>query len=337
MRLRFLFVAIATVLTIGGSLAVASAATDTTAVDPAVLEGLCIENTPDEAELADCLTVVHLYLVPGSGPGIGTRIEDGGLAVTIVDAAWDATVPGVTTGEGEQLVAIRVAYEAIEAGDYSASDDWTASDQVGDRLVQVTPGLSPALGAGSLARGDTTEGWVTFRVPAELPMLAVTYTDGFLGDEHGFLIRSGATAANLGGEIAIVPAATSMPTATAKPQQMSFATLSDRGWKRLVKNPEATKGRGYVLYACVWQFDGATGPTQFLASASYRKETYWYSDGENVSVSGEVGRLDDVVEGDIVWMRVISLGSYSYDTQAGGNTTVPAFEVVQIKRQKGSC
>jgi hypothetical protein len=34
---------------------------------------------------------------------------------------------------------------------------------------------------------------------------------------------------------------------------------------------------------------------------------------------------------------VVSLGSYSYDTQIGGNTTVPLFQVVKIKLEKGSC
>jgi hypothetical protein len=36
-------------------------------------------------------------------------------------------------------------------------------------------------------------------------------------------------------------------------------------------------------------------------------------------------------------MRVIGQGSYSYDTQGGGNTTVPMFEVVSIKRERGTC
>ena len=35
-------------------------------------------------------------------------------------------------------------------------------------------------------------------------------------------------------------------------------------------------------------------------------------------------------------MNVVVLGSYSYDTQVGGNTTVPQFQVNKITR-KGSC
>src|SRR5262245_56295032 len=36
-------------------------------VDAATLEALCAANTPDEGALANCLAVVHAYLVPGSG------------------------------------------------------------------------------------------------------------------------------------------------------------------------------------------------------------------------------------------------------------------------------
>ena len=52
---------------------------------------------------------------------------------------------------------------------------------------------------------------------------------------------------------------------------------------------------------------------------------------------GDANQLADYVEDDIVAMNVTSLGSYSYDTQIGGSTTVPMFEVDSIKRQKGSC
>jgi hypothetical protein len=51
---------------------------------------------------------------------------------------------------------------------------------------------------------------------------------------------------------------------------------------------------------------------------------------------GSPAQLEDFVADDIVVMKVVSMGSYSYDTQAGGNTTVPLFDVRSIKR-KGSC
>lgn len=52
--------------------------------------------------------------------------------------------------------------------------------------------------------------------------------------------------------------------------------------------------------------------------------------------TGNADQLADFVADDVVVMNVMSLGSLSYDTQAGGNTTVPLFEVVKITR-KGTC
>lgn len=103
-----------------------------------------------------------------------------------------------------------------------------------------------------------------------------------------------------------------------------------------MKAPDDYIGRGYKLWACITQFDAATGPDMFRADASYQNEEYWALDGENTFFSGEQAQLSDFVTDDVVAMNVISLGSYSYDTQVGGNTTVPMFEVVKITR-KGSC
>ena len=36
-------------------------------------------------------------------------------------------------------------------------------------------------------------------------------------------------------------------------------------------------------------------------------------------------------------MNVTSLGSFTYDTQIGGNTTGPLFNIEKITRAKGSC
>jgi len=139
------------------------------------------------------------------------------------------------------------------------------------------------------------------------------------------------------------PALTLAPTPKPKPKptpaptpKLTYATLTSRSWAKLVKSPDTYTGKGYVLWGCIFQFDAATGLDSFLAQASYRKESYWFSDGENTAFTGDASKLADFVEDDVVYMKVVSLGSYSYDTQAGGNTTVPQFRVVSISR-KGSC
>jgi hypothetical protein len=130
------------------------------------------------------------------------------------------------------------------------------------------------------------------------------------------------------------PEPTPQPTPVPKP--VSYSKLTARNWAKIVKAPDNYIGKGYQLWACIWQFDAATGAGSFLGNASFKRQTYWNLYGESTSFTGDEGLLTDFVEDDIVVMNVISTGSYSYDTQAGGNTTVPSFEVRKIVR-KGSC
>lgn len=116
----------------------------------------------------------------------------------------------------------------------------------------------------------------------------------------------------------------------------SYATLSKRAWQKLVKDPDAYYGKGYKIWACVTQFDAATGSGAFRGDASYHKLKYWY-EGDNAYFTGEPNALVDIVAGDIVSMNVAGTGSFSYDTQIGGSTTAPSFAVFKIKREKGSC
>jgi hypothetical protein len=46
---------------------------------------------------------------------------------------------------------------------------------------------------------------------------------------------------------------------------------------------------------------------------------------------GDESDLDDLVEGDVFKSSVTVLGHLSYDTQVGGNTTVPELQVGKIK------
>lgn len=136
------------------------------------------------------------------------------------------------------------------------------------------------------------------------------------------------------------PEATPDPTAEPTPAPtiapITYAKLTSREWSKVVKAPDNYAGKGYQVWACISQFDAATGTDSFRAQASYAKQEYWYTDGANTLFSGTTDQLADFVQDDVVFMKVLSLGSFSYDTQIGGNTTVPLFEVVSISR-KGSC
>lgn len=132
------------------------------------------------------------------------------------------------------------------------------------------------------------------------------------------------------------PKPTPKPTPAPTPKPVSYKTVSSRTWSLIVKAPDNYLGKTYQLWACITQFDAATGLDSFRGNASYRKESYWYTDAVNTYFTGSAARLADFVQDDIVLMNVTSLGSFSYDTQNGGNTTVPLFQVEKISR-KGSC
>lgn len=132
------------------------------------------------------------------------------------------------------------------------------------------------------------------------------------------------------------PTAAPTPRPTPRPTAIAYKALSSRAWSQLVKSPDSYTGNHYVVWGCITQFDAATGLDSFRALASYKKQAYWYTDGVNTFFNGDASKLAPFVQDDIVEMRVTSLGSYSYDTQNGGNTTVPLFEVNRIIR-RGSC
>lgn len=117
------------------------------------------------------------------------------------------------------------------------------------------------------------------------------------------------------------------------PKPKDYPTLDSRGWDLLVKDPDAHAFETYHVYGYVTQFDAATGDSQFRADADYRAHTDWYDYEDNVlfGVADEdAARLADVVQGDIFEANITVVGSFSYDTQIGGSTTVPLFLVDAI-------
>ncbi|MFZ0530933.1 MAG: hypothetical protein WAL91_10385, partial [Propionicimonas sp.] len=131
------------------------------------------------------------------------------------------------------------------------------------------------------------------------------------------------------------PAPEPTPTETepAAPAKKHYKTLSGRQFKLLVKDPDAYIGKTYVIYGEVTQFDAATGTDTFRADTGPKKLriSYGYVDyPQNSFLSGTESKLKKLVQGDCFKAKVTVLGSFSYDTQAGGNTTVPLFEVNAI-------
>lgn len=108
---------------------------------------------------------------------------------------------------------------------------------------------------------------------------------------------------------------------------------SERDLSLVFKDPDSRTGELFKVWGEVTQFDAATGIDTFLANtASSDTRSYGYFEGENAIFAGDASALEDFVEDDLFVATVEVAGSLSYDTQMGGNTTVPQFTVLKIER-----
>jgi len=127
--------------------------------------------------------------------------------------------------------------------------------------------------------------------------------------------------------------ATKTPPATSAPAKKDYQSISSRTFKLLAKDPDSYISKTYVIFGEITQFDAATGTDAFRANTGPQKLriTYGYVDySQNSVMNGTDSELTKLVEGDCFEAKVTVLGSYSYDTQVGGNTTVPLFQVDSI-------
>jgi hypothetical protein len=122
----------------------------------------------------------------------------------------------------------------------------------------------------------------------------------------------------------------------ATPDLVTFGTVDERTFALIAKEPDAHAGTNLIVFGDVAQLDSATGPCNMLLSAAEaQKESSFDYEQNTLATSGDSESVcpvfDPLVEGDHVKMWVTVLGSYSYETQIGGNTTVPAFQVWQAE------
>lgn len=124
------------------------------------------------------------------------------------------------------------------------------------------------------------------------------------------------------------PTPENTPEAAATPDLSTFKEIDERSYALIAKDPDAHIGTNLLLYGSIWQFDSATGKCAMLLStaASQQENSYDY-DQDVMAVSGDwetdCPEFDPLVEGDHVKLWVTVVQSLSYDTQIGGNTTVP--------------
>jgi hypothetical protein len=125
-------------------------------------------------------------------------------------------------------------------------------------------------------------------------------------------------------------------TPTPKPTPVVYKKLTKREWAKIAKSPDSHVGETITVYGVVTQFDAATGQDGFRADVDSMRhaDSFEYPTNTVFQQQAAGGLLDDLVQGDFFTAKVRVVGSYSYDTQIGGNTTVPSLEVVSIKVTK---
>ena len=132
--------------------------------------------------------------------------------------------------------------------------------------------------------------------------------------------------------VAAEAAAAAAAAAAAEADPATYAAIDERTWLLVAKDPNGHAGEKYVIYGSVTQFDSATGDSAFLARTGATRAKAWYDYDVNTAVVGtSAAQLANVVEGDLVKMYVVVDSAFSYDTQIGGNTTVPKVAVKTIE------
>lgn len=131
-------------------------------------------------------------------------------------------------------------------------------------------------------------------------------------------------------------AVTATPEPPAAPDLSSFGTVDERTLALIAKEPDNNVGQNLIVFGSISQLDSATGPCNALISiANDQKENSYDYEQNSFATSGDAAStcpvFDPLVQGDHVKLWVTVLGSFSYDTQIGGNTTVPAFQVWQAE------
>jgi len=117
------------------------------------------------------------------------------------------------------------------------------------------------------------------------------------------------------------------------PSCTSYKSVDSQGWLEIVKDPDSYSNQCYVIYGEVTQFDAATGTSGFRADVGGVEQTPQYgfvNYPTNTVLVGDAKTLKEVVEHDLFKAKVMVIGSYTYQTQLGGETTVPQLQVNSI-------
>jgi hypothetical protein len=111
-----------------------------------------------------------------------------------------------------------------------------------------------------------------------------------------------------------------------------FVDIDNRTWELIARDPDAHVGELIRVYGYVTQADSATGIDTIRANVDGEQHGDWYDYNVNTLLSDVTlpNDLVNVVQGDLFVAEVTVIGSFSYDTQIGGSTTVPLLSLHSI-------
>ncbi|MGW4500678.1 hypothetical protein ACWENR_18950 [Micromonospora sp. NPDC004336] len=212
--------------------------------------------------------------------------------------------------------------------------------------AETVPQDDVALGAPAAPQRSHRRTWAVAALALVTALAAGAVIGAAAGDNTDPAARANSSTSPAASSAAPITAAptTAAPTTTAPtsaapsptkaappPKPPSYKTLSERQWKLIAKNPDAYIGKTYVVFGRVTQFDAATGVDTFRANVAHRRMADEYDYETNTLLTGLAADLDNLVEDDIFRANVTVLSAFSYDTQIGGETTVPLLQVDSIK------
>jgi hypothetical protein len=236
------------------------------------------------------------------------------VALTVVALGIIGSVASPGQGDGVPAASTTSAASGAPAGEAAAVQDPVAAKASEEAAAQAKADAEAKKEADAKARADAE---------AKKEAAAKAKADAEAKEEAAAKAKADAEAKKKAAEA---------KRRAALKDPKSYAAIKPRDFALLVKSPDKHIGKKYVIYGHVTQFDSATGDDTFRADTAATRQSEWYDYDVNTLVCAEdAALLDDVVQDDLVTMYVEVLGSFSYDTQIGGSTTVPHFQVRIIK------
>jgi hypothetical protein len=106
---------------------------------------------------------------------------------------------------------------------------------------------------------------------------------------------------------------------------VNFTKPTTTQWNSLSRTPNSQKGKNFIVYGCVAQFDANTGGSKFRGYVLPDPAKSYYS-GVNSLLTGNAKSLLKLSEKDAFAAKVYVSGATTY-TSIGGRNAVPNFAI----------